>query len=124
MTLSSILHPQSVLAVDAHSLSSDDSRHSAIQTAVKRACAFWEDLQARPSAGVFGFDLEQRVILVVSNRHQRIEDCLFGQCVSVYRLKEIDLVISNLVWHISSLQKNAAHCLLESREEYRACKPG
>src|SRR5262245_5859870 len=116
-----------------HSLSSNNSRYPALHTAIERAGAFRKDLDARPATGVFGLDLEERIILVVANGHERVEDRLFGHRVSVDRLKEIQLVIGILVRHILLLEvelrpvrnsrgskhylkKNAAHYLLENAD--------
>src|SRR6266545_5445122 len=85
-----------------HSLPSNNSRYPAIQTAIERAGAFGEDLHSRQATGVFGLDLEERIILVVANGHERVEDRLFGHRVLVDRLKEIQLVIGILVRHKSS----------------------
>src|SRR6266498_5389036 len=59
-----------------HSLPSNNSRYPAIQTAIERAGAFGEDLHSRQATGVFGLDLEERIILVVANGHERVEDRL------------------------------------------------
>jgi hypothetical protein len=106
-----------VLAVDSQLLSSNYSRHAAIHAAIESACAFGEDLHARPSACVLGFDLKDRVILVVANCHQRVEDRLFGCRVSVDRLKEIQLVFGILFRHIYSLYVNSVRIEIHATQK-------
>src|SRR5436190_1954528 len=87
-------------------LPADNSRHTAFQTTIQSASAFREDLDACRAAGVFDVDFEERVIPLVGNVANRLEDRLLGHRVAVYRLKKIPFfrgqaICRELVCHIA-----------------------